>query len=114
MISVFRLLPVMALLFSVSAISAENMSSHHRDMSMSTPASAEQPLWQGEGVVKKVTDRQITLSHQAIEALNWPAMTMAFDRPAQTETPLAVGDKVAFTFTQTASGYQLVRITPLQ
>lgn len=106
-----RLLPVAALLFTFSAVSAEPVSSHHHH-AMATPA--EQPVWQSEGVVKKVTDRQITLSHQAIAALNWPAMTMAFDRPAGAQTPVEVGKKVAFTFSQTDRGYQLVRITPLQ
>lgn len=113
MVILSRLLPVAALLFTVSAFSAENVSSHHHH-DMATPASAEQPVWQSQGVVKKVTDRQITLSHAAIEALNWPAMTMAFDRPAQAQPPVKVGDKVAFTFSQTDSGYQIVHITPLQ
>jgi len=107
-----RLLPVAALLFTVSAFSAEGVSTHHHAMAM--PVSAEQPVWQSEGVVKKITDRQITISHHAIEALNWPAMTMAFDRSASAQTPVSVGEKVAFSFSQTESGYQLVHITPLQ
>lgn len=41
-------------------------------------------------------------------------MTMAFDRSASAQTPVSVGEKVAFTFSQTESGYQLVHITPLQ
>lgn len=46
-----RLLPVAALLFTVSAFSAEGVSTHHHAMAM--PVSAEQPVWQSEGVVKK-------------------------------------------------------------
>lgn len=104
-----RLLPVAALLFTFSAFSAGNETSHqHHAMNMST----EQPVWQSEGVVKKITDRQITIAHQAIGALNWPPMTMAFDRPAQQETAVQPGERVTFSFTQTDSGYQLVRITP--
>lgn len=109
-----RLLPAAALLFTFfafSAFSAGSVSSHHHP---ANPQPAEQPLWQSEGVVKKVTDRQITLSHHAINALNWPPMTMAFDRPAQDAAQVQVGDKVAFTFSQRESGYQLVDITPAQ
>lgn len=108
-----RLLPVAALLFTFSAFSATGDTAHHHHhhaMNMS----AEQPVWQSEGVVKKITDRQITIAHQAIGALNWPPMTMAFDRPAGQQTPVQPGEKVAFSFTQTDSGYQLVRITPAQ
>lgn len=106
-----RLLPVAALLFTFSAFSAaDDTAHHHHAMNMS----AEQPVWQSEGVVKKITDRQITIAHQAIGALNWPPMTMAFDRPAGQQTPVQPGEKVAFAFTQTDSGYQLVRITPAQ
>ncbi len=108
-----RMLPVAALLFTFSAFSAENIPAHqHHGMAM--PMSAEQPVWQSQGVVKKMTDRQITLSHAAIEALNWPPMTMAFDRPAHLPAPVQVGDKVTFTFSQTDSGYQLFHIAPLR
>lgn len=47
-----RLLPVAALLFTFSAFSAENIPAHqHHGMAM--PMSAEQPVWQSQGVVKK-------------------------------------------------------------
>ena len=55
-----RLLPVAALLFTFSAFSAtDDTAHHHHAMNMS----AEQPVWQSEGVVKKITDRQITIAH---------------------------------------------------
>lgn len=45
-----RLLPVAALLFTFSAFSAaDDTAHHHHAMNMS----AEQPVWQSEGVVKK-------------------------------------------------------------
>jgi Cu(I)/Ag(I) efflux system protein CusF len=60
---------------------------------------AKAPLVTGQGVVKKV-DRQnlrITLAHEAIPALNWPAMTMAFAVADQALLEgVKPGDKVSF------------------
>jgi Cu(I)/Ag(I) efflux system protein CusF len=53
----------------------------------------------GVGIVTAVDAAAgtITLDHEAIEALNWPAMTMQFSvETTQTLEGVAVGDRVTF------------------
>ena len=54
----------------------------------------------------------MTISHEAVAELGWPAMVMAFQVPAELDiSTLEVGDRVAFEFTAAAQGmYQLRRI----
>ncbi|GHT94658.1 hypothetical protein FACS1894116_08980 [Betaproteobacteria bacterium] len=62
-------------------------------------AAEKAPLATGQGVVKSVDQhkRRITLAHEAIPALSWPPMTMAFTvaDPAVLEG-VKVGDRVSF------------------
>lgn len=65
----------------------------------STPASAQSAQGHpGSGVVKAVSGESITLAHEAIQSLGWPAMTMPFSlaRP-ELAHGLKPGDKVHFT-----------------
>ncbi|WP_027484254.1 copper-binding protein [Rhodanobacter sp. OR87] len=58
---------------------------------------------QGVGVVKAVDTVKgiITLQHEAIAAIGWPAMTMPFKVAApELLTRVKLGDKVQFTFRQ--------------
>lgn len=98
------LLAAVAALISFSAFTA----SHH---DMHQMASADAPVYASQGIVKKADAQGVAIAHQAIPALNWPPMTMTFAQPA---TPVALkpGDAVAFTFRQTAGGYQLLSATP--
>jgi Cu(I)/Ag(I) efflux system membrane fusion protein len=61
---------------------------------------------EGRGRVEDISPTQITLSHEPIPALGWPAMTMAFDLadPASADD-LKVGDTVTFTVRESDSGY---------
>lgn len=55
---------------------------------------------QGTGVIKAIDAMQgtVTLAHQPIKALNWPAMTMSFKvADAKLLEGLTVGEKVHFT-----------------
>jgi Cu(I)/Ag(I) efflux system protein CusF len=60
---------------------------------------------QGTGVVKAVDAREgtVTIAHQSIKALGWPAMTMAFKvtNPVLLDKA-AVGRKVQFTLVSTS------------
>ena len=73
---------------------------HGQMMDMST----QQPVIEGIGVVKHIdTDaKKITIAHDAITAIGWPAMTMRFTYNAPTEaiSQLKEGDKVNFSFIQ--------------
>lgn len=64
-----------------------------------TAAAAAAPAIQGVGIVRSINLKAgtITLAHEPIKALKWPAMTMPFkvSDPALLKT-VAVGGKVRF------------------
>ncbi len=64
-----------------------------------------QGQYQTSGTIVKITADGVTLQHQAIPALRWPAMTMTF-RPADPALlrGLKRGDRVHFSFDQTSKG----------
>ena len=68
---------------------------------------------QGVGVVKAVDTAKgsITLQHEAIAAIGWPAMTMPFKVASPgLLTHVKVGDKVQFTFHQASAGSTVTAI----
>lgn len=68
---------------------------------------------QGIGIVEQAGAEALTLSHQPIPALNWPAMTMDFMKPRPDAFPgIKAGQHVEFTFHQTEDGYLLDTVTP--
>ncbi|MFP3552569.1 efflux RND transporter periplasmic adaptor subunit [Paraburkholderia sp. SIMBA_049] len=83
---------------------------------VATPASASEAAAQSyetTGKVEKVTPQDITFSHQPVAALNWPAMTMSFSKPAPTAFPdVKAGQTVHFVFSQSGDGYQLQKVEP--
>lgn len=46
----------------------------------------------------------ITIAHGPVPAIDWPAMTMAFDANAQLREQVIVGDEIAFEFQTGAEG----------
>lgn len=73
------------------------------------------PEAQGVGVVKAIDTAKgtITLQHEAITSLGWPAMTMPF-KVASPELLKAakVGDKVKFTLHPAGANTTITAITP--
>lgn len=72
-------------------------------MKMDKPAGAtmEKPKANhAVGVVKAVDSAKgtITLSHEAVPAIQWPAMTMAFKASKEQMASVKAGDKVNFEF----------------
>src|SRR3546814_20501163 len=70
---------------------------------------------QGVGVVKAIDTAKgaITLQHEAIAAIGWPAMTMPFTVASpDLLTLVKVGDKVQFTFHQATEGSTVTANTP--
>lgn len=104
--------------FTVAHASSDDMSqvmkhemSHEIAMPMAQSMAAE--VYQGHGVVKKITANSISIAHQPIAALNWPAMTMTFSLPEAGVLPVVkVGDTVDFTFSQHSEGYKIASVTP--
>ncbi len=84
------------------------------DAGASATMSAVAPAYETTGKVEKVTDADLTLSHQAVPALGWDAMTMAFAKPAPDAFPdVKSGQTVRFAFKQTDDGYELTRVEPV-
>ncbi|MBN3764329.1 efflux RND transporter periplasmic adaptor subunit [Burkholderia sp. Ac-20365] len=77
----------------------------------SAPAATQ--TYETTGKVEKVTPKDITFSHQPVPALGWPAMTMAFSKPASDAfADIKPGETVHFVFRQSDDGYQLTKVEP--
>ncbi len=69
--------------------------------------------WQGQGVVTAFSTNAVTLEHDAIPALKWPAMTMPFTlSPDAALNGAKPGDKVTFTLERAGDGFQIISLTP--
>lgn len=76
------------------------MDHHGSDMPMDKHKQGMQHTVQGTGVVEAIdtVKATVTIKHQAIPSLKWPAMTMAFKAsPVSLLDGIKVGDKVDFT-----------------
>jgi Cu(I)/Ag(I) efflux system membrane fusion protein len=77
------------------------------------PTAAAAQSYETTGKVEHVTAKDITFSHQPVPALGWPAMTMAFSKPASDAFPdVEPGQTVHFVFKQSDDGYQLTKVEP--
>lgn len=79
-----------------------SMHDMHAGHAMQMPAE-QAPVVKATGVVKKVdlAAGKVTITHDPIPELKWPAMTMRFTfRDAKMVEGLKAGDRVNFTFTQ--------------
>ena len=56
---------------------------------------------------------KITLDHGAIQAIDWPAMTMQFSAKPDLLAGVAIGDKVEFDITVSGSAGEVTAITKL-
>ncbi len=95
-------------LISVGAWAAE--SAHHQHAAMHAEAAAAVAA---TGVVKKtdLATGSVTIAHEAVQSLHWPAMTMGFKvRDKHLFEKLAVGHKVNFEFVQEDGGYVVTAV----
>jgi Cu(I)/Ag(I) efflux system membrane fusion protein len=77
------------------------------------PSPAKTPaLYESVGRVEQISPASVTLSHQPVPAIGWPAMTMTF---ALADPALAqgvkVGDRAAFAFDQPPAGPTVRRMS---
>ena len=62
-------------------------------------------VYETVGTIEKITAQSVTLSHQAVPAIGWPAMTMTFQlTDPKVARGLKTGDRVRFGFDQPPSG----------
>jgi len=71
---------------------------------------------QGTGVVKAVDPDKgsITIAHQAIPALKWPAMTMRFKIDRQLAATVKPGQHVKFELAANGMGGTITKVTALK
>ena len=89
------------------------------DMNMNAPSGksdGKQPTVQGTGVVKSVDPDKgtITLAHEAIPALEWPAMTMRFKIDRQLASTVKPGQHVTFELAANGMGGAIKKVTVLK
>ena len=90
-------------LFSMIMFNAQANEHQHGEMMNMQPAAQQEQLISATGVIEAVDmeSKKITIKHDPIPAVNWPAMTMRFTLVADTKADdIKPGDKVAFTFVQ--------------
>jgi Cu(I)/Ag(I) efflux system membrane fusion protein len=69
-------------------------------------ASSATGAYRSTGRVTAVDEKSVTIAHQPVPELNWPAMTMAFAwGDADRRSDISVGDEVGFTFREGGVGY---------
>ncbi len=77
------------------------------------PASPQPALAETRGRIEALVGDQITISHEPVPSIGWPAMTMTFRLdPPTLAKGLKVGDRVAFGFEQKPEGPVVRRLTP--
>lgn len=89
----------------------ENMQMDAEDMPMTQPDGTKQAV-NGKGTVTAVDHQAgtITIDHDPIPAVNWPAMTMAFEAGNAFREQVAVGDAVVFEFRKSDAGNEITAI----
>lgn len=81
-----------------------------RPIGGAAPAAVAKPaatkaLYETVGKIEQITATSVTLSHEPVPAIGWPAMTMTFQLPdPKVARGLKTGDRVRFGFDQPAAG----------
>jgi Cu(I)/Ag(I) efflux system membrane fusion protein len=94
---------------SLSGVQARPIASQPASMASPTKTPA---LYESVGRVEQISPASVTLSHQPVPAIGWPAMTMTFKLadPALARG-VKVGDRLAFGFDQPPAGPTVRRMT---
>lgn len=87
-----------------------------RPIGSAAPARAAKPaattaLYETAGKIEQITATSVTLSHEPVPAIGWPAMTMTFQLPdSKIARGLKTGDRVRFGFDQPPAGPTIRRM----
>ncbi len=101
--------------FSATSILAEQRMNHDdmKNMAPKAETSDQQITHSAKGTVTKVdaSSKKVTLAHEPVESLSWPAMTMGFVvQDEQLLNNLNVGDTVDFEFMKAEQGYVITEV----
>ena len=100
---------------SIAGVAADmsNMDMKGMDIkSMNQPGDKAQ-TYRTTGVVKALdpSGKRVTIAHQPVEALGWPAMTMTFSvKDRKLMDKLHPGKKIKFEFVKDGSGYLITGV----
>lgn len=105
---------VLAAALPATAAFAQQKMDDTKAMDMTkTPDAVAQMTHAATGVVKQAdpTAGTVTLAHEPVKSMNWPAMTMGFQvKDKRLFDKLAVGKKVDFEFVQGNKGYVVTAV----
>ncbi|QQO66456.1 efflux RND transporter periplasmic adaptor subunit [Klebsiella michiganensis] len=73
----------------------------------------EAKSYSAQGVIKAVNDEAVTIAHQPVPALKWPAMIMDFAITPQLREQMRPGESVMFHFVLTDEGARVTSMMPL-
>ena len=73
----------------------------------------EAKSYSAQGVIKAVSDEAVTIAHQPVPALKWPAMIMDFAITPQLREQMRPGESVMFHFILTDEGARVTSMMPL-
>lgn len=77
-----------------------------------TEGESASQTYSATGKVDSISGRDVTISHEAIDALEWPAMTMTFSAKDDAQiSGLTAGDQVSFAFRKSGSASTLTSIS---
>lgn len=69
--------------------------------------------YSAQGIIKAVSDEAVTIAHQPVPALKWPAMIMDFAITPQLREQVRPGESVMFHFVLTDEGVRVTSIMPM-
>jgi len=114
MIKVATVTVVLASVLAGSAAFAQQKMDDMKGMDAPKAAApSTQVTHMATGVVKKVDVQTgvVTLAHEPVKTMNWPAMTMGFQvKDKMLLDKLTVGKKVDFEFVQGSKGYVVTSV----
>ena len=99
-----KFITLMGGVFMMLAMIVQAAEMQHDGHGQMMDMSAKAQVIEGTGIVKRIDmdAKKITIDHQAIPAIGWPAMTMrfTFSEPTEAIKQLKEGEQVNFSFVQ--------------
>lgn len=108
-------LSVAVLLFSAQAVYAADAQDMSKMNTQIDKSSESVQMHKGHGVANKINARsgKVNITHEAIDSMNWPKMTMDFSVQNKAELEaIKPGMPVDFELTQKGKGYTITNIKP--
>jgi Cu(I)/Ag(I) efflux system protein CusF len=95
---------------------ADDMASTQVEAMKMEESATKAPVNRTKGLVKELDTKKgtVTLSHDAVPTLKWPAMTMTFQISPELAKGIEVGQKVDFEFEAKGMAGTITKISPIR